>query len=209
MSAIAAVLFGVVTVIVIVCQVRVMKAQTRVLRFQAKLIRWQARQSARLQQTQNTLIRLQHEHEWLRQKNEERNQLLLLTRRLGVAAEYLREKPSSRDGLHWTEVKETAFELSRRFNALDVAVILGPHDEWNGRLKGYVDAILKAIFDDSKFEERHGIEGGTPVATTRQTLREAQQRFDLTSTLLSLEGAIRMDSFDFMRKWDDVFKPTH
>jgi integrase len=95
-TAIAAVLLAIVTSIVIYCQLRVMKGQARAMRFQATVLKWQARQSVRLQRAQNALIRLQHEHEWARLNNQERDQILKSARKLHVAVRCLLiEAPSS------------------------------------------------------------------------------------------------------------------
>jgi hypothetical protein len=61
-AAFASIVFGLATTGVIAWQVFVMKAQVRVME-------WQVRSATRHERLQNRLIRLQHEHEWVRQKN--------------------------------------------------------------------------------------------------------------------------------------------
>src|SRR5271154_3817779 len=92
----ASALFAIVTIGVIIWQVFVMKAQVRVMK-------WQVRSSARHERTQNRLIRLQHEHEWVFRKNQEREQILKLARKLHLAAGCLKETPMAADQLNWEE----------------------------------------------------------------------------------------------------------
>jgi hypothetical protein len=181
--------------IVMSAQKRVMKAQVRVTKAQVRVMKWQVRSSARQNRIQNLLIRLQHEHEWVIQKNREREQLLKLARDLHLAVGCLREESSDVDHLHWERVQDIVHELYARLNILDPAVFSSSYDGWFFNLEGYVDAILKAVIDDAPSTE-------TPNVSTRKALKEADDHYKPTSIFLDLETAIRMEFFDFKNKWD-------
>jgi hypothetical protein len=183
-SVFSSAIFSVMTIGVIIWQVRVMKSQERVMKSQGRLMN-----------IQNQSIRLQHEHEWVIQKNREREQLLKLARDLHLAAGCLREESSDVDHLHWEQVQDTVHELSARLNILDLAVFSSSYDGWFFNLKCYVDAILKAVIDDAPSTE-------TPNVSTRKALKEADDRYKPISIFLDLETAIRMEFFDFKNKWD-------
>jgi hypothetical protein len=113
-----------------------------VITWQVIVMRWQAHNSDRHERLQNQLICLEHEHEWVVQKNREREQLLKLAHKLNLAAGCLKHTPSDADSLHWAEVQDTVFELNSRLNILDVATFTGVYDGWFPTLKDYVDAVL-------------------------------------------------------------------
>ncbi len=96
-SVFANAIFAVTTIAVIIWQVYVMKAQVRVMK-------WQARRSARNEQIQNRLIRLQHEHEWVLRRNQEREQLLKLARKLQLDVGCLQHASSDADSRLWGEL---------------------------------------------------------------------------------------------------------
>jgi hypothetical protein len=102
-------LFAIVTIGVVIWQVCVMRAQVRVMK-------WQGRNSARHELIQNRLIRLQHEHEWVLRKNQQREQLLKLGRKLNLAADSLKETPSEGDRTSWGEVQDTLYELQNHWS---------------------------------------------------------------------------------------------
>ena len=190
----ASVIFGVFTIIVIVCQVRVMKAQVRVMV-------WQGRNSGRHEQIQNKLIqsqnrlfRLQTEHSWLQILNAERSEILELTHKLHLAAACLKNPPTSADESHWNEVQDTVDELNERLSTLDLAVYSGHYDQWFLSLSNYVDAILKAVISDPSVV--------LPAPETVQALQDAEKVHNPIGIILDLRSAIRMEFFEFKSKWD-------
>jgi hypothetical protein len=183
-------LFAATTIAVIIWQVRVMT--------------WQGRNSERHERIQNRLIRLQHEHSWVLRLNAEREQLLKLGRKLYLAANALKEKPTEFDPLRWVEVQETVTELSSRLQVLDVAAFTGPFDRWYINLRDYVEAVQKAWIDDSSFNQTFSLSSDSPTLSTRKTLKEAGERCDIIGTFLEIEGAIRMEFHQFKKKWDDA-----
>lgn len=195
MGVFANALFAVITIGVITWQGCMMRAQVRVMALQVRVMRWQGRLSARHERIQNRLIRLQHEHEWVLQRNREREQLLKLGRDLHLTAGCLREKSSTADHLHWEQLQDTIHELHSRLNILDVAVFSSENDGWFFNLKGYVDAVLKAVIDENS---------ETPNLSTRKALKDADDAYKPINIFLDLEAAIRMEFFDFKNKWDDA-----
>jgi hypothetical protein len=165
---------------------------------------WQVRVSTRHERIQNRLIRLQHEHSWMLQLNEERETLLNLARKLHLAAGCLKSKHSISDPLHWTEVVHTTYELDSRLKILDMDAFTGENDNWFPNLTRYVEAVLKAIVDDSRFYETFELPSDSPNLTTRKALKDAEQRYEIIKVFLDLEGAIRMEFFDFKKKWDSL-----
>ena len=181
-------LFAIVTIGVVIWQVRVMK--------------WQGRNSERHERIQNKLIRLQHEHEWLLRLNAEREQVLKLARKLHLNAGCLKQTPSGGDQLNWEEVQNTVYELSERLRILDVRAYSGVYDMWFPSLTDYVDAVLKAVIDDGNFNCTNALTSQAPNLSTRTALKDADDRYKPISIFLDLEAAIRMEFFEFKKKWD-------
>jgi hypothetical protein len=177
-------LFSLVTVIVIIWQVSVMI--------------WQGRTSARHERTQNQLIRLQHEHEWVWQKNRERGQILELTRKLHSAVAPLLDEKSF-EGITWGDALEAGHELNARLSILDVTAI-GFYDQWFPKLEQYVGAVLKAIIEEPNI--------GYPSPETRKKLADAQKQGNPIALTLEIETAIRMEFFEFKQKWDALLAET-
>jgi hypothetical protein len=194
-AVISSTIFALVTTGIVIWQVFVMKAQVRVMR-------WQGRSSARHERIQNRLLRLQHEHEWVLRRNQEREQLLKLARKLHLAAGCLDKTPSSTDQISWNEVRDTVFELSRRMSILDVGIYTGAYDQWFSGLEDYVDAVQQAMIDDKKVNDRFSMPGGVPNLSTRKALKDIDSRFEPIKIFLDLEAAIRMEFFEFKKKWD-------
>lgn len=180
---IANAIFAITTIGVIIWQVLVMK--------------WQGHNSERHERIQNRLIRLQHEHEWALRKNQEREQLLKLGRKLHLDAGCL-QRPSDSDSLIWEEMRDTLYELDSRLRVLDVATFTGEYDYWFVGLKEYVDAVLKAVLEEPS---------QSPGPLTRKALHDAEQQYKPINIFLDLEGSIRMELFDFKSKWDAALSP--
>jgi hypothetical protein len=195
-------LFAMVTISVVTWQVYVMKAQVRVME-------WQGRTSARHELIQNRLIRLQHEHEWVIRKNIEREHLLKLGRQLHLAVGCLKQKPSDADGIHWGELQDTVFELSQRLRILDVGTYSGAYDQWFFTLEAYVEAVQNAVLENSKFNKTYDVANETPNLKTRETLAAADTTHKPISIFLDIEAAIRMEFFEFKKKWDSELPPPH
>jgi hypothetical protein len=160
-----------------------------VITWQVLVMRWQGRNSDRHERTQNLLIRLQHEHEWVLQRNQERKQLLEMAKKLQLAV-----GSSQKEVSLWHEVQDAMHELYDRLNILDVATFSSPYDDWFPVLKDYVDAVLEVVVDEKS---------QTPSSSTRSALENIDKRFEPTAKIfLSLETAIRMDFFEFKQKWD-------
>jgi hypothetical protein len=80
----------------------------------------------------------------------------------------------------------------------------GENDNWFPNLTRYVEAVLKAVIDDSRFYETFELPSDSPNLTTRKALKDAEQRHEIVKVFLDLEGAIRMEFFDFKTKWDSL-----
>jgi hypothetical protein len=189
----ASALFAVVTIGVVIWQVCVMKAQVRVMI-------WQARSSHRNEQTQNRLLRLQHEHEWVRQRNREREELLKLAGKLSSAVSCLKDPRSRSAPQHWYDVQSTAYELESRLSLVDITAFLGVYDHWYPNLRQYLEAVLDVVLDDSKYPQPDS--SGWPAPETVQALAAVAERCNPTKILLDLQTAIRMEFYDFKKKWD-------
>jgi hypothetical protein len=181
-------LFSLVTVIVIIWQVCVMT--------------WQGRTSARHERIQNKLIRLQREHEWVWQRNRERGQLLESARKLNLAVGILvSEQSSSFEPISWGEIQDASHELSARLRILDVAVFTGFYDQWFSKLEDYVDAIQHVVIEESNVQ--------CPSSETKDKLKEVQGTYNPIGIFLEIEAAIRMEFFEFKKKWDALLhEPT-
>jgi hypothetical protein len=181
--------FAIVTTVVIIWQVRVM--------------RWQGRNSERHEYIQNRLIRLQHEHEWLLRLNAEREKILAMARKLHLIAGCLKERQQAGDVLNWEELQDKVFELSERLRVLDVRAYSGAYDsKWSATLTLYVNAVLKAVIDDGKFNVTYAQTNAIPNVSTRKALEEANDTYSPTGIFLDLETAIRMEFGEFKDKWD-------
>jgi len=181
-------IFAITTITVIIWQVCVMKVQVRVMK-------WQVRSSARHEHIQNRLIRLQHEHEWVIRKNQEREQILKLGRKLHLDLGVL-QHPSETEATIWGETQDTMYELEARLRILDVA-LCGEHDNWFITLEDYVEAVVKIVIADPN---------DFPSEQTKQALHDAEQHHNPTAIFLNIEEAIRMEFFDFKDKWDGMLK---
>ena len=160
--------------------------------WQVIVMRRQGRNSDRHERIQNQLIRLEHEHEWVLQKNREREQLLKLARKLNIAVGCL-TTPSIADSLQWEELQDTVHELNSRLSIFDVATFTGVYDDWFPTLEDYVQTVLNAVINESS---------QLPGPSTRKALANAKERCEPTKIFLNLEKAIRMEFFDFKNKWD-------
>jgi hypothetical protein len=195
-------IFAAVTIVVIIWQGCMMKAQVRVMKLQVRVMRWQSHFSARHERIQNRLIHLQHEHEWIIQKNREREQILAMARKLHLAVNCLELEPSRGDALSWGDVQDTARELGARLRILDVSTYAGSYDQWFPNLEEYVDAIQKAMIDDWEFNKRNNRTNLVPNEFTRKALKGADDFHKPNSIFLDIEIAIRMEFFEFKQKWD-------
>jgi hypothetical protein len=195
-SVFANALFAVVTISVIIWQVCVMK-------WQGRIMVWQGRNSSRNERTQNKLIRLQHEHEWMLRLNAEREQLLKSARELYLSAVHVKTAPAD-EGIiaAWGEVRDSVYELDARLNILDMAT-LTENDNWYPSLRKYVDAILQAAIDDGKLNRTYHLDSGFPVPSAIKALDDAAEQYKPVKIFLDLEAAIRLEFFDFKNKWDE------
>lgn len=151
---------------------------------------WQGRNSDQHERGQNRLIRLQHEHEWVWRRNQERGQLLKLGWELHRAVGSVAD--DSGRGLeirYWHDVLDAAHELDSRLNVLDVATFSGEHDDWFPGLREYSTAVLNIVIEK-------------PRPETVKKLEDEDKRLNPTGIFLGIESAIRMDYFDFKNKWD-------
>jgi len=181
-------IFAIVTIGVIIWQVRVMV--------------WQGRNSERHERIQNKLIRLQHEHEWLLRLNAEREQILKLARRLHIDVSCLTPVEQSTDYIRWGQVQDKAYELNERLRILDSALYTTSDDHWYARLVAYVDALLKAVTDDTNYKTIYGASNPTPELSTRTALKSADAQHKPIGIFLDIEAAIRMQFLEFKQKWD-------
>ena len=135
-------------------------------------------------------------------KNQQREQLLKLGRKLNLAADSLKETPSEGDRTSWGEVQDTLYELHERLRILDVGTYSGVYDQWFFTLQAYVDAVLQAVIEEGNFNRTYSLTTETPNKSTRTALRDANDRHKPISIFLNIEEAIRMEFFDFKNKWD-------
>lgn len=168
------------------------------------VIVWQVRVSARNGRIQNRLIRLQHEHEWTLQKNQERLEILKTAQGLHLAAGCLKEKPSDADPLHWAKVIDAANELNSKLTVLDVAVFTGSYDDWYPALTSYVDAVRKAWIADSDLSRTYDVSMDSPTPSTRKALKDAEKLYKPMDIFASLKASVRLEFLDFKRKWDNL-----
>lgn len=181
-------LFAIVTTAVVIWQIRVMK--------------WLGRNSDRHERIQNRLIHLQHEHEWIIQKNREREQILVMARKLHLAANCLKLEPSRGNAVLWGEVQDTARELDARLRILDVSTYTGSYDQWFPSLEEYVGAIQKAVIADWEFNNMNHRENLVPNESTIKALKALDDFHKPNSIFLEIETAIRMEFFEFKQRWD-------
>lgn len=176
----ANILFATVTIGVVIWQVRVMKRQ-------------------------NSIIRLQHEHEWLLRLNAEREQILKLCRKLHLAIGGIALKEKKTDALRWEQTQDTAFELNARLNTMDSSAYTDENGNWFPRLQAYVDSVLKVVGEDYQFKNTYALDDAIPSESTRKALRDSENKHNPITISLALESAIRMAFFDFNAKWDSSF----
>lgn len=164
-----------------------------VITWQVCVMIWQGRNSDRHERIQNRLIRLQHEHEWVLRKNQEREQLLKLGRKLHLDLGVLEHSSSEAEATVWAEMKDTMYELDSRLKILDLATFSTLYDKWYFTLGEYVEAVVKIVVDEpSEF----------PSDRTKKALYDAEQHHKPIEIFLNIEEAIRMEFFDFKGKWD-------
>lgn len=199
MAVVASSIFAFVTVCVIIWQAVIMNRQ-------ANVMKWQAENSDLCERQQNRLIRLQLEMSRLQLLNAERAQLLKLARNLHLVAGCLKETTSDVDEIHWEQMQDAVYELNERLNALDPAVYSSSYDTWFMSLKNYVDALLKAVIEDGEFKDSFGMKTLAPSLSTRKALKGADDQCKPIDIFLDLEGAIRMEFFEFKEKWDTETK---
>ena len=188
-AAIASSLFAAITVLVLYWQVRVM--------------RWVGRNSDRHERTQNRLIQFQLENEWVLRMNAEREKILTQARKLQLVAGCLRERERSSDQTNWEELRDRVVELSERLRILDARAHNGQYDnKWYLPLVVYVDAIVKIVLEDGKFNDTYALTSVVPNLSTRTMLKELNTKLEPIAVFLDLENAIRMEFSDFKDKWD-------
>jgi hypothetical protein len=186
----ASAVFAVFTIIVIIWQVFVMKAQVRVMLWQGRTSARHESKQNRLIESQNKLIRFQFEHQRMQILNGERAQLLKLGRELHLAvASVVSEAGRGLEIRYWGDVLDAARELDSRLNVLDVAAFSGEYDHWFPALRDYVGAILNIVIEK-------------PSPETVKKLEDKDKHLNPIGIFLDIETAIRMDFFDFKKKWD-------
>jgi len=190
-SALAAVIFGFVSAGIIVWQVLLMWRQGNI--------------SARLFAQQNLLIRWQHEHDWVYERNRVRLELRDLTQKIYLAASCLKGDDSGTDMRNWERLQDVAFELSSRLRALDLAVYSTPYDHWYASLEDYVEGVLNAIIKNVEFARKSGTDEAAPTTSTVKEIEKITEAANLSEIQLDFESSIRMDFFEFKQKWDQRF----
>lgn len=191
MSAVAAVVFGIVSSGIILWQVLLMRKQGNI--------------SARLLAQQNRLIRWQHEHEWIYERNRVRWELLDLTRKMTLAASCLKGDNCETEKLHWDALHDAASELYRRLSALDQAVYSTPYDSWHNSLEDYVNAMLDTMVKNDEFCKKYGIAENTPTKSIVEAIEKIIKTANPIDMQMSMEASIRMDFWKFKQKWDESF----
>jgi len=133
----------------------------------------------------------------VRQKNQERGEILKLARKLHLVAGCLKKTPAEDDRHHWGELQYAVYELHERLSILDLSVYSGAYDQWYFTLNSYVEGLLKAVIEDEPSDSTYA-----PNPSTRAVLKDMEDHHNPTKILLDLEAAIRMEFFDFKQKWD-------
>lgn len=190
-SALATVVFGLVSAGIILWQVLLMRKQGNT--------------AARLLAQQNLLIRWQHEHEWIYERNRVRQELRDLTQRISLAAYGLKGECGSTDSKNWERLFDVAHELSLRLSALDLAVYSTPYDTWYEPLDAYVEGVLMVVGKNAEFTQKHGTDASEPTLSVLKEIEELTKAANPIKIQLDIENSIRMDFLDFKQKWDQGF----
>jgi hypothetical protein len=192
MAVFASSVFAFVTVCVIVWQVRVMI--------------WLGQHSDRHERTQNRLLKLQFEREWLERTNAQREELLAMLRELHTFTLGLHTGPTIGDPEKWDRIRTGIWELDRRLVKLDIAVYSGPHDaDWFFPLKDYTERVFAITLEDKNYRREHM---KFPAKETVETLWATNEECKPAAIALSLEKAIRMTFFDFKDQWDHLIEAS-
>jgi hypothetical protein len=206
-GALATILFGAVTAVIIAVQVVVMRAQTRVMHFQANIMNRQRRDAERLMKAQNVLIRWQHEHEWLQLRNRDRLELIDIVRELWASIGALTGDGREVDKQLMVDTRERAERLRQRMSTLDVASYSSPIDEWFYALSQYTERVTEILAASGENSDEHAARWprGIPTTATVEELRRTETLFNVAMIVTELESSIRVDYLDFKRKWDKLF----
>jgi hypothetical protein len=167
----------------------------------SNVMRWQARNSSGHEETQNNLLRLQIEHEFVTLLNAERETILKLVYELNLVSQGLQRQLSTSDEIHWYKLQNTGYELDERLRILDSRTYSGPYGGWYLQLQQYVKDVLDAVTQDRKVRDEPDLAGPTPSHRTRGLLKAADEKNDPIDIRLSIERAIRMEVEDFKDKW--------
>lgn len=183
---VTSVIFAVVTAVILGWQVFVMQRQER--------------NSSRHEETQNNLLQLQLEHEFVRLLNAERERILELAKELKLSSDCFMNAPISVNN-HWNKLKNTAYELNERLSVLDLRAYSGSYGKWYFDLNDYVDALLKAVVQDTDTMAE-----GDVRLRVMDLLRTSANTHKLIDIQLAIESAIRMEVFGFEQKWNAALK---
>jgi hypothetical protein len=190
MGVFATSLFAVITIIILIRQVIVM--------------RWQGRNSDRHERLQNTLLRLQLEHEFVLLLNAEREKILKLMYELSLFSGAFEMQESIITTIDWTKLQDTAYELDQRLRILDSRTYTDAYGSWYSQLRQYVDDVLNVVIEDNKLRN----EQGNPSHYRKGLLQAANYKNNPINIRLGIETAIRMAVSEFKDKWDAALKSS-
>jgi len=166
----------------------------------------QGRRGDERERQQNGLLRLQFHYSWLIQVNTEREKILRLTREIHLAAGCLKSPAAPGDDSFWEELQEKTIEMRQRLGILDFGASHRAYDSWFYQLEQYVDDLRRIIGEDYEFQKLYKLDGKAPVDSTRTKLKDAEARHQPIDILLDIEKAIRMEFFEFNKKFDDEMR---
>jgi hypothetical protein len=185
----ATVIFSAVTVLIIFWQVVVMIVQ-------GNRVNRRARQ-------QNTLVRLQHEHDWLDALNVKREAILNVAEKLHIDVLFIIANHNANDNVVWDELLKLRTELKSRMEILDVAAYTRDKDGWYEKLAAWLAELFRIITEHFKAAQNVSADiPWTPTITTRKALELAEEKYVPVAPMAALQRSIRESTDEFKRKWD-------
>jgi hypothetical protein len=189
-TALAALVFGVVTALIIASQVAVMI--------------WQTRSGDRRERHQNNLARLQHEHDWLDALNAKRQSILRTAEKLHIKLLYIIADHGPYVDVVWNEFLELRTDLNLKMKILDVAAYADAPDSWYNGLTAWCDDLFTIVKQHFKRATKHGVPDVpmVPDSETINALKATETKHDPVKRMFALRLAIKTETEAFKHKWD-------
>lgn len=210
---IASSLFAAITAIIIWRQKRAMdrqvnvtrelgEATNRILMHQTEILRLQGEISAQHQRTQNVILRLQHEHDWLTAYNARREKLLRTVTTLHTLILTIVGTPAYDARGTWSEFLQCRSDMKSQLDLLDAAAFTKETTGWYAELQSWNAELFKIItnyFDTTSTP-------GYPSDTEQQSLKELEHKLNPIRTIYALQRAIQNDTEEFKKRWEAEVK---